>query len=362
MLHFDELFRRKLAPLTRDTLEAIHRIDLFLALGRATEDLSLVFPKFVKARGGGDKGSQDDRTDGRTAARTEAARRGDEGNPDDDTGGTSSSTENESFVRTFPPNDPGIVCEGLFHPFLVEPVPNDIRLDTEQGFIFLTGPNMAGKTTLMKALGLAVYMAHLGLPVPCRSMRLALLDGVFSSLSVEDNLGKGYSFFYAEVRRVKDVAEQLHHGRHLLVLFDELFKGTNLKDALDGSRLVVDGFRGFPGSLFVLSSHLLELGEELVEFGEELIEPEAGPKVAAPFRIPIRFQRFDADVHEGQPRFSYILRDGVSTERLGMLILQNEGIPDLLRSPSRKKREKGRNSPAPIRDESDTRPGLRTDA
>ena len=294
MLHFDERFRRELDPLVRRCLEAVHQIDLFLALGQATEDLRLVFPTSIRGAGSGEAG-------------------------------------------------PGIVCTGLFHPFLSEPVPNDLELNSEQGFLFLTGPNMAGKTTLMKAFGLAVYMAHLGLPVPCREMCLGLLDGLVSSLNVEDNLGRGHSFFYAEVRRVKDVAEQLHQGRHLLVLFDELFKGTNLRDALDGSRLVIRGFRGFPGSFFVLSSHLLELGEELEEDDSRPVSPAgkgddaglarssgAGTDGGTKPLLPIRFLRFDADVDGGRPRFSYILESGVSRERLGMLILCNEGIPDLL--------------------------------
>ncbi|MCB9466511.1 MAG: hypothetical protein H6682_22640 [Candidatus Eisenbacteria bacterium] len=268
MLHFDERFRRELAPKVRNAMTAIHTLDVYLALGTAAEELGLRFPRL-----------------------------------DTDTTGPSR-----------------LDCLGLFHPFLEEPVRNEVHLGSEHGFLFLTGPNMAGKTTLMKALGLAVYMAHLGLPVPCSEMTFSLFDGLVSSLNVEDNLGKGYSFFYAEVRRVKDVAEGLAARRRLVVLFDELFKGTNLKDALDGSRLVVSGFRRFPGSLFVLSSHLLELGEELGQFATTGDAPI----------VPIQFQRFDATVENGSPQFSYRLRDGISSERMGMLILSNAGIPGLL--------------------------------
>lgn len=301
VLHFDERFRRELAPLLHRTVEAVYQLDLFVALGTATEELSLVFP------------SVSDPASDTTWGDPEAER-----------------------------SAPEIVCEGVFHPFLAVPTPNDLRLDANQGFLFLTGPNMAGKTTLMKALALSVYMAHLGLPVPCHTMRLRLLDGLFSSLNVEDNLGKGHSFFYSEVRRVREVSEQLHEGRRLLVLFDELFKGTNLKDALDGSRLVVDGFRRFTGSAFILSSHLLELGEEL---GNPVPNRTAGPAARPnPAGIPIRFLRFDAEVREGRPHFSYRLQEGVSTKRLGMLILENERIPALLQGP-RKFSEKGTQLP-----------------
>jgi DNA mismatch repair ATPase MutS len=192
-------------------------------------------------------------------------------------------------------------------------VPNDLSLDRERSFLFLTGPNMAGKTTFMKALGSAVYLAHVGMSVPARRLVVGGLDTVTSSLHVEDNLERGHSFFYSEVRRVKEVAASLQAGRRQLVLFDELFKGTNVKDAIDGSSLVIEGLLRWSSSLFVLSSHLIEL--------EESLAPH--PR--------IRFFSFESAVEEGRPRFSYRLRPGVSRERLGMLILENEGIPALLR-------------------------------
>lgn len=205
-----------------------------------------------------------------------------------------------------------IEAEDLFHPLLRDPQANDVELGRGRNFLFLTGPNMAGKTTYMKSLGVAAYLAHIGMAVPARSFRMTRLDGIASSLNVNDNLTAGYSFFYAEVRRVKTVAEALRRDRRLLVLFDELFKGTNVKDALDGSRMVVEGFERWEDSCFVLSSHLIELAEEI----------EGHP--------PVVFRCFESEVVDGKPHFSYRLRDGISTDRLGLLILRNEGVPDLL--------------------------------
>ncbi len=259
MFYFDHQFRYVHRDLLRRALDALYRMDALLSVARAASRHSFVLPSVAS-------------------------------------------------------DHDGILCEGLRHPFIEEGVDNDVHLQNPQNFLFLTGPNMAGKTTLMKALGVATYLAHVGFPVPCRSMKLGFLEGIVSSLNVEDNLGKGYSYFFAEVQRVKDVAQRLHQGRRLLVLFDELFKGTNLADAMEGSRMVVDGFLRHTDSLFVLSSHLLELGRDLDHPG-------------------IRFTCFTAKVEDGRPRFSYKLEEGLSDERLGMLILRTEGIPELLAGP-----------------------------
>ena len=89
-------------------------------------------------------------------------------------------------------------------------IPNDMFIsndtyldDKKQRISIITGPNMAGKSTLMKSFGIAVYMAHMGFPVAARSMRFTVQDGMYTSINVPDNINMGYSHFYAEVLRVK---------------------------------------------------------------------------------------------------------------------------------------------------------------
>ena len=132
---------------------------------------------------------------------------------------------------------------------------------------------------------------------------------------------KGFSYYYTEVDRVRTVAQSLHDGRHLFVLFDELFKGTNIKDAFDGSSLVIHGFLRFPKSRFLVSSHLVELKDRL--------DKEISAKSAS-VESPIQYVYFESEVVDGTPCFSYHLRPGISEERLGLLILKNEGIERLL--------------------------------
>ncbi|MBE0653872.1 MAG: hypothetical protein IH594_08745, partial [Bacteroidales bacterium] len=127
-----------------------------------------------------------------------------------------------------------------------------------------------------------------------------------------DNLSKGYSYFYSEVMRVKEAARSLKKYRRTLVIFDELFRGTNVKDAFDGSLLVIKGLLNWPQSVFLLSTHLIELARELQ--AHELIS----------------FSYFDSEVKNGKPWFSYQLKEGISDERLGLLILKNEKIDQLL--------------------------------
>jgi DNA mismatch repair ATPase MutS len=203
---------------------------------------------------------------------------------------------------------------GLRHPFLADPVPADCRLDAESNLIFLTGPNMAGKTTFLKACGLAAYLAHLGAGVPADSLELCRFDRLFTSLSVSDDVARGYSFFFSEVRRMKELAAQLAAGKRVFALLDELFKGTNVQDAFDGTDAVIGGLAAWRGSAFLVSSHLWELAEGFA------VLPN------------LQTRRFGATVGENGLVFDYRLEPGISRLRVGMDIIRREGVLELLAS------------------------------
>jgi hypothetical protein len=198
------------------------------------------------------------------------------------------------------------------HPFITDAVANPIELDQSRRMLFLTGPNMAGKTTYLRACGIALYLAHLGMGVPARSFRFAPCQRLFSSITVHDNVRSGVSFFRAEALRVKTIAQAVTDGYHVVALMDEPFKGTNVKDALDASRAILERFAAKGGSLFLVSSHLIELGEQMIATGQ------------------VDCRHFEAGEQEGRLRFEYMLRPGVSTQRLGMRVLREEGIFELL--------------------------------
>ena len=203
--------------------------------------------------------------------------------------------------------------KGLRHPRLPGGVGNDLSFRADSNVLFLTGANMAGKSTLMKAWGLAVYLAHMGFPVAAESMVFSVLDGIYSSINVPDNIAQGYSHFYAEVLRVKTVAEAVAAGQRLAVIFDELFKGTNVKDAYDGTLTVVEGFAAYRESFFVVSTHITEVGEVLRE--------RCGN---------CRFTYLPALMEGNQPRYTYRMKEGITVDRQGMVIIANEGILKLL--------------------------------
>jgi DNA mismatch repair protein MutS len=205
-----------------------------------------------------------------------------------------------------------IVADGVFHPFLTNPVPNPLRLGPDSRLLFVTGPNMAGKTTYLRACGMAIYLAHLGMGVPARGFRFSPSDTLFTAISLTDNVREGVSFFRAEALRVKTIAQSVAEGRAVVALFDEPFMGTNVKDALDASRAVLSRLASKEGSVFIVSSHLIELRDPLSS------------------TVSVECCRFEANDQSGRLEFDYVLRPGVSSQRLGLRVLQEEGVFDLL--------------------------------
>jgi DNA mismatch repair protein MutS len=204
--------------------------------------------------------------------------------------------------------------EGLYHPFLQQPVGNPVNLGHGRNLLFLTGPNMAGKTTYLKAVGVSAFLAHLGMGVPAKEFRFSPLDALFSSLSPEESLREGLSYFMAEVRRVREIAEAVTASDRTLVLFDEVFRGTNVRDALDASQMVISGFARSRNNGFLFSSHLVELAEKLEE------------------ESSIHFGFFEGRIEDHQARYEFQLKEGVSQQRFGLQLLEQEGVPELLRS------------------------------
>ncbi|HEY0679479.1 MAG TPA: DNA mismatch repair protein MutS [Chitinophagaceae bacterium] len=217
-----------------------------------------------------------------------------------------------SFPTFVEQSTPYIDAIQLYHILLPKPVSYDVHMHKDSNFLFLTGANMAGKSTFIKAVGTAVFMAHLGMGVPAREMRLSLFDGILSNINVVDNIVKGESYFFNEVQRIKNTILKINNGKKWLVLIDELFKGTNVQDAMKCSATVIKGLIKIENSLFILSTHLYEIGEELREFGN------------------ISFKYFETTVTGDQLFFSYQLKDGISNDRLGYLILKREKVVDLL--------------------------------
>ena len=258
LLPSDRAYRGPLRPLIAGALEAVVELDLWCSQGAFAASVDWAYPEFVDSR---------------------------------------------EFL---------IEAEGLLHPLLQAGVGNPVRLTGGAPMVFLTGPNMAGKTTYLRTVGLLVALAQVGLPVPASRARLTPVKGLFSSLNPSDDLRAGLSTFMAEVQRVRDAAELLLQGRSALVLFDEVFRGTNVKDALEASAEVIAGFARARNAGFIFSSHLSELAD--------VLEKEEG----------IRFAYFDGEIRSGVPRYPYRLEEGVSDKCFGMALLRQARIPELI--------------------------------
>ncbi|RYG39699.1 MAG: DNA mismatch repair protein MutS, partial [Chitinophagaceae bacterium] len=120
------------------------------------------------------------------------------------------------------------------------------------------------------------------------------------------------SFFFNEVQRIKNTIEKINNGKKWLVLIDELFKGTNVQDAMKCSLTVIKGFIKIKNSLFILSTHLYEIGDELKNYPN------------------ITFRFFETSVHNDQLQFSYQLKEGISNDRIGYVILKREKVVEML--------------------------------
>ena len=222
----------------------------------------------------------------------------------------------KTYHLTFPEfvdqETPLVDANGLYHVLLPAPVAYDLHMNPENNFVFLTGANMAGKSTLIKAVGSAVFLAHIGMGVPAAKMKLTLFDGLLSNINVVDNIAKGESFFFNEVQRIKNTIEKINNGKKWLVLIDELFKGTNVQDAMKCSLTVIKGLIKIKNSLFILSTHLYEIGDELKNYPT------------------ISFRYFETNVKDEELEFSYQLKDGISNDRIGYVILKREKVVEML--------------------------------
>ena len=223
-------------------------------------------------------------------------------------------TKDFSYAKALPKEGNLFIAVALSHPGIEKAVANQVSFHQNSNMIFLTGANMAGKSTFMKAFGINVYLAHMGFPVAAKEMMFSVKDGIYTSINVPDNLNMGYSHFYAEVLRVKKVAEEVSSGKNLAIIFDELFKGTNVKDAYDATLAVTAAFSEYRNCLFIISTHIIEAGEVLKQ------------------QSNIQMLYLPTIMNGNIPKYTYQLQPGISSDRHGMVIIENEGILGIIRS------------------------------
>ncbi len=150
---------------------------------------------------------------------------------------------------------PVLRAEDLAHPLLgEEAVANDVSLDAQRPILVVSGANMAGKSTLLRTIGVNVALTYAGAPVRARSMEMSPMNEI-ASIGVQDSLQKGVSRFAAELLRIRLMLDSIRDGNPTLVLIDELFAGTNSFDRFTGAVALSKFLLGCETSLAVLSTH-----------------------------------------------------------------------------------------------------------
>nr|WP_295929568.1 DNA mismatch repair protein MutS [uncultured Dyadobacter sp.] len=208
----------------------------------------------------------------------------------------------------------GFHAQSAWHPLIPDAVPNDFELTNDNPVCILTGANTSGKTTFLKTCGILVYLAHLGWPVPAHSLHLSFTDRLFTSIHLSDDLDLGYSHFFNEMIRIKQMAHSLREGETCFVIVDELFRGTNQEDALHCSETVIEGFAAHQGSFFLLSTHLHQL----------VTHYEHHPAIA--------FRCFKTRITAGHFDNTFRIEEGAAFEKVGRLIMDQTGVTALLQN------------------------------
>lgn len=162
--------------------------------------------------------------------------------------------------------DGGVVfkAQGMWHPFVGdEAVHNDFNIHNDN-FYIITGANMAGKSTFLRSIGVNYVLATCGMPVFAEHLQVSLFS-LFTSMRTSDDLGHGISYFNAELLRLGQLVDSVKTARHTLIILDEILKGTNSLDKLNGSRMFLETISRLPVT-GVIATHDLELSKMSEEY------------------------------------------------------------------------------------------------
>lgn len=200
-------------------------------------------------------------------------------------------------------------AELLAHPLLpsAASVRNRVNLSQSQRILLVSGSNMSGKSTLLRAIGVNTVLAMAGAPVRAGRLILTPLH-IGASIRVNDSLQEGNSRFYAEIKRLRQIFDQAASDPPLLFLLDELLQGTNSKDRRIGAEGVLRALLA-RGAIGLISTHDLALTEMDASLGKLVHN--------------VHFQ--DEFVH-GQIKFDYQLREGIVSKSNGLELMRSIGL------------------------------------
>lgn len=215
------------------------------------------------------------------------------------------------FAEWVPGRDVQIRAQNIAHPTIPgdRRIGNDYQLGGQAKLHLITGSNMSGKSTFLRTLGTNILLARLAAPVCARSLQLTPF-ALWTSIKIQDSLAAGVSYFYAEVRRLKQIIDAVEEDdRPVFYLLDEILKGTNSRERLIACKaLILFLIRGNAAGL--ITTHDLEL----LALQQE--NPEA-----------ITNYHFQEGVRDGELNFDYKLKDGELTSTNAIRLMKMAGVP-----------------------------------
>jgi len=202
-----------------------------------------------------------------------------------------------------------IRANSMGHPLIPEKerVCNPFEINNWQTMVVLTGANMAGKSTFLRTVGLNYLVAHTGAPV-CASHFIFMPAHLVTSIRTNDSLIRHESYFYAELKKLRKIIEMLENGEQLFFLLDEVLKGTNSNDKLNGSIILLRKLLKLRTS-GIIATHDVALGELETEFPGQVMN-----------------YCFEADLSGDQLSFDYQIRSGIAQNMTAQFLMKKMGI------------------------------------
>ena len=194
----------------------------------------------------------------------------------------------------------------LAHPLLKKEgrVGNDIRFDSD--FMILTGSNMSGKSTFLRSLGINMVLAGAGAPVCADKAKVHPLP-VLVSMRLSDSLSDSESYFFAEVKRLRYIMDELKE-RRAFVMLDEILRGTNSDDKRTGTIKVIKRMIGL-NAIGAIATHDIEVCELADEYPSQLVN-----------------RCFEAQIENNELYFDYKLRDGICKNKSATFLMEKMGV------------------------------------
>lgn len=193
----------------------------------------------------------------------------------------------------------------LIHP--TKRIDNDFIFKNETGVMIVTGANMSGKSTFLRTVGVNMVLGMIGAPV-CASKMVFKPVEVFSNMRTTDSLFDDESYFFAELKRIKAILDEINSGKELLIILDEILKGTNSVDKLAGSQKLVQRLIK-QKTAAIIATHDLKLTDIENDFPEAVVN-----------------KCFEITIDNEEMEFDYLLRDGVTTIMNATFLMKKMGI------------------------------------